>query len=100
MRLSEAKIKEAILHPDRLARQAAVTYFSEAYSRDTEVMPLAVQAVEKYGRDNAFRTLGDLVIEATPAPFFFQDFKGGAARTASLSPNQRENPFFACRLPP
>src|SRR5258707_1380006 len=52
MRIPEARIKEAILH---LARQAALAYFGEAYSRDTEVMSLAIQAIEKYGRDGAFR---------------------------------------------
>jgi hypothetical protein len=55
MRLAEDKIKEAILHPDKLPRQAAVAYFSRSYSRDVTVLPLATQAIEKYGPEEAFR---------------------------------------------
>src|SRR5436309_473915 len=54
MRLPEAKIKEAILHPEKLVRQEALLYFSDCYSRDAEVMPLAIKAIETYGRSNAF----------------------------------------------
>jgi hypothetical protein len=32
MRLPEAKIKEAILHPDKLVRQEALLYFGDCYS--------------------------------------------------------------------
>jgi hypothetical protein len=55
MRLPEAKIKEAILHPEKMVRQEAVHYFSNCFSPDTTVMPLAIQAIEKYGRRQAFR---------------------------------------------
>jgi hypothetical protein len=55
MRLPEDRIKQAILHPDGDARQAAVTYFEDVYSRDPEVMPLAIRALEQYGRGTAFR---------------------------------------------
>ena len=55
MRLPEAKIKEAILHDEKLARQEAVYYFSNCFSRDNDVMPLAIQAIEKYGRRQAFQ---------------------------------------------
>jgi hypothetical protein len=54
MRIPEAKIKEAILHPEKLVRQEALLYFTDCYSKDAEVMPLAIQAIEKYGRRNAF----------------------------------------------
>jgi hypothetical protein len=54
MRLPEAKIKEALGHPDRLVRQEALLYFADCSSRDAEVMPLAIQAIETYGRSNAF----------------------------------------------
>jgi hypothetical protein len=54
MRLSEAKIKEALAHPDKLVRQEALLYFSECHSRDAEVMPLAIKAVETYGRSQVF----------------------------------------------
>jgi hypothetical protein len=54
MRLPEAKIKEAIVHPDKLVRQEALWYFANCYSRDAEVMPLAIRAIEMYGRSQAF----------------------------------------------
>src|SRR5437660_4892810 len=54
MRLQEAKIKEAILHPEKLVRQEALLYFADCYSRDAEVMPPAIRAIETYGRSNAF----------------------------------------------
>src|SRR4051794_3861214 len=55
MRLPQAQIKEAILHPERMVRQEAAYYFSTCFSPDTDVMPLAIQAVEKYGRRQAFQ---------------------------------------------
>lgn len=54
MRLPEAKIKEAILHPEKLVRQEALLYFTDCYSRDAEVMLLAIKAIETHGRSNAF----------------------------------------------
>jgi hypothetical protein len=51
---AEAKIKEALLHPEKLVRQEALLYFADCYSRDAEVMPLAIKAIETYGRRNAF----------------------------------------------
>ena len=54
MRLPEANIKEAVAHPEKLARQEALHYFTDCYSRDREVMPLAIKAIETYGRSNAF----------------------------------------------
>jgi hypothetical protein len=54
MRVPEAKIREAIVHPDKLVRQEALLYFADCYSRDAEVMPLAIQAIETYGRSHAF----------------------------------------------
>src|SRR5260370_41958711 len=54
MRLPEAKIKEAIVHPEKLVRQEALLYFADCYSRDAEVMPLAIKAIETYGRSHAF----------------------------------------------
>ncbi len=54
MRLPEAKIKEALVHPEKLVRQEALLYFADCYSRDAEVMPLAIQAIETHGRSQAF----------------------------------------------
>jgi hypothetical protein len=55
MRLGEAKIREAILHPEKLVRQEAIRYFAECFSRDPDVMPVAIQAIERYGRKEAIR---------------------------------------------
>ena len=49
MRLPEAKIKEALAHPEKLVRQEALLYFADCYSRDAEVMPLAIRAIETHG---------------------------------------------------
>jgi len=57
MRLPEAKIKEAIVHPEKMVRQEALLYFADSYSRDAEVMPLVIKAIETYGRGKAFRDL-------------------------------------------
>src|SRR5262249_61140418 len=54
MRLPEVKIKEAILHPAKLVRKEALLYFADCYSRDAEVMPLAIKAIETFGRSHAF----------------------------------------------
>ena len=54
MRFPEDKIKEAILHPDLDVRDTAIRYFQSSTDRDATVMPLAIQAIEKYGRTNAF----------------------------------------------
>ncbi len=61
MRLSEDKIKHAILHPQLEIRQRAVRYFSECYSEDESVVPLVIQAVERYGREDAYHLVGGSV---------------------------------------
>jgi len=54
MRLAEAKIKQAILHPDQEVREVAIRYFSRPTTADAGIMPVAIQALEKYGRRQAF----------------------------------------------
>jgi hypothetical protein len=49
MRLSEEKIKQAILHPQLDIRQRALRYFSVCHSDDERVVPLVIQAVKRYG---------------------------------------------------
>ena len=51
MRLPAEKIKEAILHPDREVREAAVFYFADSHSPDPTIMPLVIQAMDRYGLD-------------------------------------------------
>ena len=54
MRYPEDKIKEAILHPDLDVRDTAIRYFYSSTNPDHALMPLAIQAIEKYGRIKAF----------------------------------------------
>jgi len=54
MRLPDTKIKDAIGYPEKLVRQEALLYFADCYGRDAEVMPLAIKAIETYGRRGAF----------------------------------------------
>jgi hypothetical protein len=54
VRYSECKIKEAILHPDLDVRDMAIRYFDSSTTFDNTLMPLAIQAIERYGRTEAF----------------------------------------------
>jgi len=54
MRVPEDKIKAAILHPDLDVRDTAIRYFYSSTSPDHTLMPLAIQAIERYGRTTAF----------------------------------------------
>ena len=56
METLEAKIKQAILHPEAEVRGTAVRHFSCEFSRDTTVMDWVIRAVQQYGRDGAGRT--------------------------------------------
>src|SRR5262245_29375910 len=47
-----------------MVRQEAVQHFTYSFSRDAEVMPVAVRAIETYGRDNAFPRVGTLQLLA------------------------------------
>jgi hypothetical protein len=55
MRLPADKVKEAILHADQDVREAAVYYFARSHSSDPTIMPLVIQAIEKFGFDYAFQ---------------------------------------------
>lgn len=54
MRYPEDKIKEAILQPDLDVRDTAIRYFYSSTNPDHTLMPLAIQAIERYGRTEAF----------------------------------------------
>jgi len=58
MRFPEAKIKEAILHPDIEIRDRAANYFSRSFSHDVSIMTQVIRAVETYGREGAYRLIG------------------------------------------
>jgi hypothetical protein len=59
MRLPEPKIKAAILHPEEDVRLTALAYFADSFTTDESLMPLVIEAIEKYGRESAFRILRD-----------------------------------------
>jgi len=63
MRLPAHKVKEAILHSDPEVREAAVYYFARSFSTDPSIMPLAIQAIAKFGWEEFEATsfLRDLV---------------------------------------
>ena len=52
MRYPEDKIKEAILHSDLDVRDTAIRYFYSSTSPDPALMPLAIRAIERYGRSD------------------------------------------------
>jgi len=54
MRLSAEQVKEGVLHPGKGVREAAVYYFSRAFSLDPAIMSAVVHAIEKYGWREAF----------------------------------------------
>ncbi len=54
MRLSEDKIKAAILDNDPRIRLRALDYFTDSYSSDTSVMPLVIKAVETFPKKEAY----------------------------------------------
>lgn len=54
MRLTEEQVKQGILHSDPQVRFAAMNYFAQAFSRDTTVMPVVIEAFERFGRSDAF----------------------------------------------
>jgi hypothetical protein len=61
MRLPETKIKQAIVHSEKMVREEALQYFADCYSRDVDVMAAAIEAVKTYGHSKAFLGCYDLV---------------------------------------
>ena len=64
MRLTTDQVKQGILHPEQLVRDVALRHFTESFSPDPTIMPLAIQAIQTYGWEEAFRLahgLSDLV---------------------------------------
>ena len=54
MKPTEPEIKQALLNPDQIVRNAALEYFALSFSQDRSIMPVAVQAIEKHGWEEAF----------------------------------------------
>src|SRR5579872_1074227 len=54
MRLSVDQIKQGLLHPEWGVREMSLIYFQQSFSADAGVMPCVIEAVEKYGWDEAY----------------------------------------------
>lgn len=67
-RLTDDAIKQGLLHPDGDVRLEALRYYADAHSRDTTVMPLAIEALKRYGRSEAFRYIHPLTKLAQSEP--------------------------------
>ena len=59
-RLSAAEINQGLLHPDVYVRFAALRYFADAHDPDPSVMPVVIEALDRYGRSRAFRFLSPI----------------------------------------
>jgi hypothetical protein len=57
MRAPEDRIQEALLHPDPQVRELALEHFGHAHRSDPHILPLVVQAIQKYGWQEAFASL-------------------------------------------
>jgi hypothetical protein len=60
MRLSNSKIKQGILHAEQSVRDAAVSHFAMEHSDDRTVMPLASEAIDTHGSQEAFSEIDAL----------------------------------------
>jgi len=54
MQLSAEQIKQGIQHPAGNVRDVSVSYFAETFSRDPDIMPRVIGAIETYGWKDAF----------------------------------------------
>ena len=59
MRLTEFKIKDAIVHPIEEIRLTALKYFTDAATKDESSMPLVIQTVDQNGTEISFKILRD-----------------------------------------
>ncbi len=75
MRLAESQIKVGILHAEEEVRLQAVGYWADCHGRDETIMPLVIQAVERYGRSSAFRMLRDAerLVQTAPTVAWLMD---------------------------
>lgn len=68
MRLPEEQIRQGILHSDVDVRFVCLHHFAEGDGRDTSVMPVAIEALERFGRTTAFRFVHPIAdLPQTPA---------------------------------
>jgi hypothetical protein len=60
MRLTEDQVRQGLLHADKEVRSACLRYFSDGHSRNETVMPVAIEALERFGRNEAFHHVSSL----------------------------------------
>ena len=91
MRLAAERIKEAILHPDRDVREAAVYYFAQSHSDDPAVMPLVIRAIQLYGLGafSTFSFLIDLVQNSATFEWIIGEIKRIGESTRELEHRHR-----------
>lgn len=54
MRLTEDQVRQALQHPDKNVRFAALLYFAKSYSRNTAIMRDVIELLERLGPKAAF----------------------------------------------
>ena len=55
--LTPDRIKPFLVHEDRYIRRAATDYFADQWSRDPDILPLILDACDRYGDEQNFRGL-------------------------------------------
>jgi hypothetical protein len=55
--LTPDRIKPFLLHEDSEVREAAVAYFGDCWSRDPDIMPLVLEACDRFGTEGDVRAL-------------------------------------------
>ncbi len=58
--LTPDRIKPFLVHEDRYIRRAATDYFADCWSRDADLIPLILDACERYGDQQNLRLLSSL----------------------------------------
>jgi hypothetical protein len=54
MRLTEEQVLQGLEHPDKDVRFAALDYFCKSHSTNTDVLPVAIELIERLGPNEAF----------------------------------------------
>jgi hypothetical protein len=103
MRIAEDQIRAALLHPDEEVRCTALCWYSEAFSRDSTVMPVVLDSIRQFGPAASWRMMREAQwLAQTPATV---DGLMAALDRADDPPEVREENFrFAaglalCRAP-
>lgn len=99
MRFPVEKIKEAILNPDREVREEAIYYFARSHSTDPTIMPLVIEAIERYGHEafGAFVHLRSLVQTDATVAWLIHEIERSSPRTEGFDAHYVESLVSALR---